>query len=387
MLLGTTCGGGSRLLASTVASTLRLFGSASSHSGVGGRGGGGGGGGGAAVAGVERLAKLISRAGVVPSRRVAEDLMLRGKILVNKRRVPPSYHATRADRVSLAGVGAVPASVLFPPSAPKTRLWVADKLPGELVTRDDPQGRATLDRRLAAMGLPQPLVTVGRLDYNSEGIILLTNCGQLARELELPRNELERQYHVLVHGPLTPKTLRALRRGVDIEGEKFRPMEVAVLDNPSDRKWWLHVTLREGRYREIRRALAAFGLVVNKLVRQSYGPYSRNKHKGSAQAVELKGKVKALAKQAAAKAAAQQQQQAGAPWTAATAEAADAEQDQRERTLRQRQQQLAALKKQLPRQARRRAADGRDERDRGEDKDEDEGSRSHSNLVTPHREQ
>ena len=132
----------------------------------------------------------------------------------------------------------------------------------------------------SVVGLPRPLISVGRLDFNTEGLLLLTSCGHLARELEHPRNSIRRVYHVLVHGNLTHKTVTALRRGITVDGEKFRPMEVSVLDQSSERKWWLEVTLREGKYREVRRLLSVFGLTVNRLVRHAYGPYTRIPHRG-----------------------------------------------------------------------------------------------------------
>ena len=258
---------------------------------------------------IQRLAKLLARAGVAPSRRAAEDLMRAGAVHVNDTPVPPHFQITQAAADSVRVLEHdIPKAVLFPSALAPQKLWLADKLAGELVTLDDPLDRPILQDRLDQMGLPRPLISVGRLDFNTEGLLLLTSCGHLARELEHPRNSIRRVYHVLVHGNLTHKTVTALRRGITVDGEKFRPMEVSVLDQSSERKWWLEVTLREGKYREVRRLLSVFGLTVNRLVRHAYGPYTRIPHRGGVMRVKLKGQVLKLANQVRRE---QQQQQEG----------------------------------------------------------------------------
>jgi len=153
------------------------------------------------------------------------------------------------------------------------RLWICHKLTGELVTMDDPGGRPTIFNRLQKMGLPYGLKAVGRLDYNTSGLLLLTNDGDLKRTLEHPRqSKITRTYRVTVKGVVRPSWLNFLRKGAKINGTHYRPMQVDVLESKKSESF-LEVALEEGKKNEIRRALSAGGLHVNKLVRTEFGPY------------------------------------------------------------------------------------------------------------------
>ena len=139
-----------------------------------------------------------------------------------------------------------------------------------MTTHSDPEGRPTIFAALPEH-LPR-LISVGRLDMNTEGLLLLTNDGGLARALELPATGWLRRYRVRAHGPAEDAALEPLRRGLVLGGERFQPMQV-TLDRRQGSNLWLTVALREGRNREVRRALEAVGLTVNRLIRVSYGPF------------------------------------------------------------------------------------------------------------------
>jgi len=158
----------------------------------------------------------------------------------------------------------------------KPRIWLANKLKGELVTTSDPQGRATISDRFEQMGLTSQqkhLIPVGRLDFNTEGLIIFTNCGVLARNLELPSSRIEREYVVKVRGNVQDSWLNSLRRGIRVGNTRYRPMEAAVLKR-LEKGAWLSITLTEGKNREIRRIMDHMRLYVRKLIRVRYGPYA-----------------------------------------------------------------------------------------------------------------
>ena len=152
----------------------------------------------------------------------------------------------------------------------RTRLFRYHKPAGLVTTHRDPEGRPTVFQRLPP-GLPR-LVSVGRLDLNSEGLLLLTNDGGLARRLELPANGWIRRYRVRVHGPVDERALAALARGVTVEGVRYGPIE-AGLDARKGSNAWLTVSLQEGKNREIRKVMAHLGLAVTRLIRIAYGPF------------------------------------------------------------------------------------------------------------------
>ena len=163
------------------------------------------------------------------------------------------------------------------------KVWAVNKLQGELVTHHDPQGRPTLIERLRQGGgsltkYKDRLKPIGRLDMNTEGLILITTCGKFARELELPSNALHRSYRVRVHGKLTPNKLHGLRRGMDINGTRYKGMDISI-ENPksSSRQGtntWLQVKCIEGKNRQIRKCMEHFGLKVTRLIRTSFGDYN-----------------------------------------------------------------------------------------------------------------
>ena len=210
----------------------------------------------------ERIAKRLARAGVA-SRREAERMILAGRVAVNGKRIEtPALTVTAKDRVTVDG------KEVAEPERP--RLWRYHKPAGLVTTDRDEKGRPTIFDRLPPE-LPR-VMNVGRLDLNSEGLLLLTNDGGLKRQLELPSTGWLRKYRVRVHGQPDDAMLEPMRKGLVIEGEKFKPMTVSI-DRQQGSNAWLTIGLREGRNREIRRAAEAVGLSVNRLIRISYGPF------------------------------------------------------------------------------------------------------------------
>jgi 23S rRNA pseudouridine2605 synthase len=210
----------------------------------------------------ERIAKWLARAGIA-SRRDAEAMLAEGRVKLNNAAVThPATFVSAGDIVRVDG------KVVEPHG--RTRLWRYHKPDGLMTTHRDPEGRPTVFERLPP-GLPR-VVGVGRLDLNSEGLLLLTNDGGLARRLELPATGWLRRYRVRVHGTVAPADLAALARGVTVEGIKYGPIE-AGLDSRKGENAWLSVGLREGRNREVRRVMAHLGLQVSRLIRVAYGPF------------------------------------------------------------------------------------------------------------------
>jgi 23S rRNA pseudouridine2605 synthase len=210
----------------------------------------------------ERIAKWLARAGVA-SRRDAEKLLAERRVKLNNVVVThPASFVSPGDLVTLDG---------RPVEAPgRTRLWRYHKPDGLVTTHRDPEGRPTVFEKLPP-GLPR-VVSVGRLDLMSEGLLLLTNDGALARRLELPSNGWIRRYRVRVFGAPEPAALAALARGITVEGVRYGPIE-AGLDARKGDNAWLTLGLREGRNREVRRVMAHLGLRVSRLIRVSYGPF------------------------------------------------------------------------------------------------------------------
>ncbi|MGL5012559.1 MAG: pseudouridine synthase, partial [Paracoccaceae bacterium] len=210
----------------------------------------------------ERIAKILSRAGIA-SRREAERIIELGEVQVNGKTITsPALNVTAADRITVRGqpVGA--------PDAP--RLWLYYKPDGLVTSASDEKGRDTVFDHLPE-DMPR-VMSIGRLDLNSEGLLLLTNDGGLKRRLELPSTGWLRKYRVRVKGNPTEPELDPLRRGITVDGENFQPMDVK-LDRHQGANAWLTVGIREGRNREIRRAMSAINLTVNRLIRVSYGPF------------------------------------------------------------------------------------------------------------------
>ncbi|MFH5924250.1 pseudouridine synthase [Roseomonas xinghualingensis] len=210
----------------------------------------------------ERIAKWLARAGIA-SRRDAEQLIAEGVVTLNGQKVEtPATFVSPGDAVLVSGrlVGA--------PEA--TRLFRYHKPDGLVTTHKDPQGRPTVFEKLPA-GLPR-LVSVGRLDLTSEGLLLLTNDGALARKLELPSNGWLRRYRVRVHGRVNEGALAWLARGITVDGVKYGPIQ-AGLDSRQGTNAWLTVSLQEGKNREVRRVMQHLELHVTRLIRVAYGPF------------------------------------------------------------------------------------------------------------------
>ena len=210
----------------------------------------------------ERIAKRLARAGV-SSRRDAEALVADGRVAVNgKVLASPAFNVIAADRITIDGQPI--------PEIERTRLFLFHKPGGLVTTNRDPEGRPTIFEALPEE-LPR-LITVGRLDINTEGLLLLTNDGGLARLLELPATGWLRRYRVRVHGHVDEKQLASLRDGVAVDGVFYGAIE-ATLDREQGSNAWLTIGLREGKNREVKNILASLGLDVNRLIRISYGPF------------------------------------------------------------------------------------------------------------------
>src|SRR5687767_202520 len=211
----------------------------------------------------DRLAKVIARAGLC-SRRDAEGWIKEGRVAVDGNIIrSPAFNVTEKDRITVDG------NPLQMRSG--TRLWLYHKPPGLVVTEKDPEGRPTIFEALEAQALPRVL-TIGRLDINTEGLLLLTNDGGLKRVLELPATGWLRRYRVRAHGAVTPAALDRLRDGITIEGIHYGAIE-ALLDRQQGTNVWLTFAIREGKNREVRTVLAHLGLTVSRLIRVSFGPF------------------------------------------------------------------------------------------------------------------
>ena len=210
----------------------------------------------------ERIAKVLARAGIA-SRRDAEKLIEAGRVTLNGKVLKtPAVKVTSRDKIEFDGQRV---SAKEP-----TRLWRYHKPSGLLTSHKDPQGRPTVFEHLPE-GLPR-VISVGRLDMTSEGLLLLTNDGELARMLELPSTAWARRYRARAYGRITQDRLDTLKDGIIIDGVPTGPIE-ATIDRQQGDNAWIDVTLREGKNREVRRALDTVGLRVNRLIRVSYGPF------------------------------------------------------------------------------------------------------------------
>src|SRR5712672_2514122 len=210
----------------------------------------------------ERIAKVVSRAGLA-SRRDAEEWIVQGRITVNGRVInSPALDVTANDAITVDGKP-------LPPRE-RTRLFLFHKPRGLMTTHADPEGRPTVFDNLPE-GLPR-LISVGRLDFNTEGLLLLTNDGGLARALELPDTGWLRRYRVRAHGEVTQAQLDELKKGVEVDGVKYGSID-ATLERDQGANVWLVFAIREGKNREVRNVMAHLGLEVNRLIRVSYGPF------------------------------------------------------------------------------------------------------------------
>lgn len=210
----------------------------------------------------DRIAKVIAQAGIA-SRREAERLIAAGRVSVNGRKL-----STPAVTVEPGDVVAVDGTPIA--ERPPTRLWLHHKPAGRVTTHADPQGRPTVFD-----ALPDELgrvISIGRLDLNSEGLLLLTNDGALARALELPATGWTRRYRVRAYGAVDEAALARLKDGITVEGVRYGSIE-AALKRRTGANVWLTMALKEGKNREVRKVLSALGLSVNRLLRTAYGPF------------------------------------------------------------------------------------------------------------------
>jgi 23S rRNA pseudouridine2605 synthase len=209
-----------------------------------------------------RIAKAIARAGIC-SRRDAERLIEEGRVSVNGKRLDtPACVVSPSDKVTVDGKAL--------PSAEPPRLWRYHKPKGVLTSHHDAQGRKTVFESLPPE-LPR-VISIGRLDFNTEGLLLLTTDGALARHLELPSTGWLRRYRVRAHGRVTDAALDEIRKGVSIDGVAYGPVE-AEIERVQGTNIWLKIGIREGKNREVKRLLEHLGLSVNRLIRISFGPF------------------------------------------------------------------------------------------------------------------
>ena len=213
--------------------------------------------------GPQRIAKLLARAGIA-SRREIERMIAEGRIALNGEKITtPATLLTDVSGLTVDGRPVRPAKA--------TRLYRFYKPPSTLTAAHDPKGRATIYDRLPK-GLPR-LVPVGRLDFMTEGLLLLTNDGELKRQLELPRTGVVRSYRARAFGDVTQAQLEDLADGVTIEGIHYGSIN-ANLERRTGRNCWIEMSLTEGKNREVRRVLAYLGMQVSRLIRTAYGPFT-----------------------------------------------------------------------------------------------------------------
>jgi len=209
----------------------------------------------------ERIAKVIARAGIC-SRRKAEDLITSGHVKINNLIV-----TNCATKVSADDKIKIDDHLL---SKDVTRMWLYHKPRGLITSHNDPGGRPTVFDNLPKT-LPR-VISIGRLDFNTEGLLLLTNDGEVSRHLELPTNGWIRKYRARVYGRLDIKQLESLKKGITIDSIRYKPVEIE-LDRHSGENSWLTIAITEGKNREIRKIFEHFGLQVNRLIRIAYGPF------------------------------------------------------------------------------------------------------------------
>ncbi len=210
----------------------------------------------------ERIAKFIARSGVC-SRREAEELIKQQRVSVNGEIITtPAFNVEGTEKILLDGEKL--------PQIEQTRLWLYHKPSGLVTTHKDTDNRPTVFENLPA-GMPR-VISVGRLDLNSEGLLLLTNNGELSRRLELPSNGWSRRYKVRVHGFADKRKLAELAKGAMVDDVQYGPVKVEI-ESQNGTNAWLSITLNEGKNREIRKLMKSVGLEVARLIRLSYGPF------------------------------------------------------------------------------------------------------------------
>ncbi|MBR1756762.1 MAG: rRNA pseudouridine synthase [Alphaproteobacteria bacterium] len=226
----------------------------------------------------ERIAKFMARRGVC-SRRQAEELIKQKRVTVNGVLIEsPAFNVEGTETILLDGEKL--------PQIQQTRVWLYHKPVGLLTTHKDTAERPTVFENLPP-DMPR-VISVGRLDLNSEGLLLLTNDGELSRKLELPQNGWSRRYKVRVHGRVDLNKLAELEKGVEIDGVQYGKVKIE-LESQNGSNSWLVVTLNEGKNREIRKLMKSIGLEVARLIRLSYGPFQLgNLQKGEVREVTQK---------------------------------------------------------------------------------------------------
>ena len=214
----------------------------------------------------ERIAKVIAR-GSKFSRRDAEKLIADGRVKIDNQIIlKPNVNVTSSNNIKLDNK-----SINF---KPELELYKYYKPRGVLVTHHDPENRKTIFDDLPKKF--EKMISIGRLDYDSEGLLLLTNNGDIKRTMELPNNNWKRTYRVRVHGRVEDDIILKFKKGLKIDRMHYKPI-LANIDNTSNSYTWLTMTLTEGKNREIRNIFEAFGMIVTRLIRVSYGPYKLNK--------------------------------------------------------------------------------------------------------------
>ena len=228
----------------------------------------------------ERIAKAIARAGLC-SRREAERWILNGQVKLNNKVLTEcGVNVTSKDIIEVNGQPL--------PSQTITKLWLYHKRRGYLVTNNDPEGRLTIYDDLKNK-IETRLISVGRLDMDSEGLLLLTNDGGLARKLELPSTGWLRKYKVRVHGYVLAKDLEPLKNGITVDGITYGRID-AALDRQQGSNAWLTLSFREGKNREVRKVMNYLGYNVNRLIRVSFGPFNL-KNLPTGEIEEIKSRV------------------------------------------------------------------------------------------------
>ena len=209
-----------------------------------------------------RIAKFMARSGVC-SRRTAEGLIAQGRVTVNGNVVEtPAFNVEGNEKILLDGERL--------PQTQNTRLWLYYKPVGLVTSHKDEKNRPTVFDNLPE-NMPR-VISVGRLDLNSEGLLLLTNNGELSRKLELPSNGWVRRYKVRVFGDVKPEKIQSLQNGIVVDGIEYGGIKASV-ESKQGANTWLLVALTEGKNREIRRVMKYLGLEVSRLIRLSYGPF------------------------------------------------------------------------------------------------------------------
>ncbi|MCK5295833.1 MAG: rRNA pseudouridine synthase [Alphaproteobacteria bacterium] len=210
----------------------------------------------------ERIAKVIARAGIC-SRREAERLINDGKVKVDRKTITsPALNVTAKNVIAVNGK--------IIPARDSSRIWRYYKPAGIVTTHKDPEGRPTVFEQLPA-NFPR-VISVGRLDISSEGLLLLTNDGELARHMELPSTGWTRRYRARVHGVVDEKRLADLAKGITVDGVRYGSIQ-AVVEKKQRSNTWLSISIKEGKNREIRKVMEHLGLQVTRLIRTAYGPF------------------------------------------------------------------------------------------------------------------